>query len=38
MMLGSFVEFSFFQTVDYWLIVVQKVNGSIKGTCDLASK
>ena len=34
MMSGNF----FFQSVGYWLSVIQKVNGSIKSTYDLANK
>ena len=36
-MLVSF-RFLFLQLIDYWLSFVQKVNGKIQGTCDLASK
>ena len=38
MMLGSIEIFLFFSISGYWLSVIQNVNGSIKGTCNLARK
>ena len=34
---GSF-EIFFFQSIDYWLNVIQNKNEGIKGICDFSSK
>ena len=33
-----FLFFFFFQSIDYWLIVIQKINGCIQGAFDSANK
>ena len=38
MMSGIFEIFLFFQSIDYWLSVIQNENESIKSTCGFSSK